>query len=145
MYLVGADPPRSARALAARDARFVATGFADDVRPYVAEASFFVCPITEGGGTKLKVLNAMAMGKVVIADPIACEGIRVTDGQHALLASSPADYVGQARALLNNPSKYLAVARAARELIEAEYSYEVIGHELDRQYRAVRETFGPER
>lgn len=145
MYLVGANPPPSARAVAARDPRFVVTGFTDDVRPHLAATSFFVCPITEGGGTKLKILNAMALGKVVIAHPIACEGIDVVPGNNALLASSVDDYIRETRALLADTPRYLRIARAARELIETRYAYAVIGREMDREYRAVHATFGSQR
>jgi glycosyltransferase involved in cell wall biosynthesis len=141
MYLVGANPPRCARELAARDRRFVVTGFADDVRPYMAESSFFLCPIKEGGGTKLKILNAMAMGKVVIADPVACEGINVTSGSEVVLAASANDYVHAVRALLGDPERYAQVVKAARRRVEMEYAYDVIGRDLDRLYRAAHESF----
>ena len=53
----------------------------------------YVCPIKDGGGTKLKILDALAMGKAIVADPVACEGIDVKDGETVLFADSPADYV----------------------------------------------------
>jgi glycosyltransferase involved in cell wall biosynthesis len=138
MVLVGSQPPAAARDLAARDARFTVTGFVEDVRSHIAGASFFVCPIREGGGTKLKILNAMSMAAVVIADPIACEGIHAEPGRELLLASSPAEYVAAARRLIENPPLHREIGRAARARVAAEYSYEVIGRDLDRRYRDVR-------
>lgn len=138
MTLVGSDAPDVARALAAKDPRFQVTGFVEDVRPFMARASFFVCPIRDGGGTKLKVLNALAMGKVVVADPIACEGISVDDGRDVLFASSGAEYVARIRSMLEHPERYRSIAQAGRALIEREYSYAVVGRMLERQYEGVR-------
>lgn len=143
MYVVGSNPPRSATDLAGRDERFVVTGFADDVRPYMRESSFFLCPIRDGGGTKLKILNAMAMGMVVLADPIAYEGIEVSPGSDAVLAEAPDDYVRAVREMLADPARYADVADAAHRLIETRYAYEVIGRDLDRRYRSVVEAPGP--
>lgn len=136
LTLVGSKPPDVAVALARRDARFRVTGYVDDVRPHIAESSFFICPIRDGGGTKLKVLNAMGMAAVVIADPIACEGIGVTEGRDVLFASTPEQYVGAVRSMLEAPSAYRTMAESAHALIEREYSYEVIGERLDRYYTA---------
>ena len=141
MVLIGSNPPQSALNLARRDKRFVVTGFVDDVRPHLAQSSFFLCPIRDGGGTKLKILNAMAMGKVVIADPIAVEGISVSSGQHAFLASTPTEYVDTAARLIDNRDTFLKVAGAARALIEQQYSYEVIGKELDIRYQQAKDDF----
>jgi glycosyltransferase involved in cell wall biosynthesis len=141
MDLVGSRPPPVASALARTDPRFTVTGFVDDERPYLAGASFFLCPIKDGGGTKLKILNAMAMGSVVIADPIACEGIDATPGVELMTAATTADYVAAARALLSEPERYLAMAAAARKRIEQKYSYAAIGLALKTCYESVVESF----
>lgn len=141
-YLVGSNPPPAARELAGRDERFVVTGFVDDVRSIMADSSFFLCPIREGGGTKLKILNAMSMGKVVVADPIACEGIDTSPGHDALTARTAEEYVHQIRALISDPAAYQRVANAARSLIERKYSYGIIGRELERQYSSLVTGYG---
>lgn len=136
-HLVGSSPPQVANDLAEKDDRFTVTGFVEDVRPLMADSCFFLCPIREGGGTKLKILNAMSMGKIVIADPIAFEGIDVTPDQNVLLARTPDEYVRQIETIMQDHSRYEKICRAARELIEQRYSYAVIGAELDRQYSAL--------
>jgi glycosyltransferase involved in cell wall biosynthesis len=141
LFLVGAQPPEIARALAARDERFVVTGFVDDVRPYIAAASFFLCPIREGGGTKLKILNAMSMAAVVVADRVACEGIRAEPEREVLLAASAPDYVAAVRRLLADPARHRQIGAAAHRRVATEYSYEVIGRDMDLKYRAVRAAF----
>ena len=134
MLLIGSNAPQSAVSLASTDERVRVTGFVNDVRPFLADTCFFLCPIKEGGGTKLKILNAMAMEKVVVADPIACEGIDVSTGQDVLLATTANDYVARVAELLEDPARYHRIARASRQLIQRLYSYEVIGRELDAEY-----------
>lgn len=141
LHLVGSRPPAAATARAAEDSRFTVTGFVDDERPYIAAASFFLCPIKDGGGTKLKVLNAMAMGSVVIADPVACEGIAATPGVELMTATTAADYVAAARALLERPDRYAAMAAAARKLIEERYAYSAIGLGLKVGYESAVQSF----
>jgi glycosyltransferase involved in cell wall biosynthesis len=137
MTLVGSKPPESALALAGKDSRFRVTGFVEDVRPHMREACFFVCPIRDGGGTKLKILNAMAMGKAVIADEVASEGIDAEPGKDLMLASSGSEYVSAIEQLLDDAQHYEALARSARSVIERQYSYAAIGAELGRQYESV--------
>jgi glycosyltransferase involved in cell wall biosynthesis len=141
LHLVGSRPPPAASAVAAADSRLTVTGFVEDVRPYLSDASFFLCPIKDGGGTKLKILNAMAMGSVVIADPVACEGIAATPGVELMTAVTPTDYIEAARTLLARPDRYAAMAAAARELIERQYSYSVIGRTLEACYASAVESF----
>ena len=71
LVLIGRDPPAVARSAAAADSRVRVTGFVPDVRPYLRAASICVCPIRVGGGTRLKVLDALAMGKPLVATSIA--------------------------------------------------------------------------
>ena len=66
LTIVGASPPESVVALAARDPRITITGFVDDVRPYLERAQIYLCPMRDGGGTRLKILDALAMGKPIV-------------------------------------------------------------------------------
>jgi glycosyltransferase involved in cell wall biosynthesis len=132
--IIGANPPAAAKELAARDPHFIVHGFVDEMRTYLARATVYVCPITDGGGTKLKMLDALAMGKAIVADPIACEGINITDGVNVLLASEPAAYVERIAEFVGSAEKRAAFGRAARKLIEDEYSYAAIGRTLAALY-----------
>jgi hypothetical protein len=82
-----------------------------------------VCPIRDGGGTKLKLLDAFAMQKCVIAHPIACEGIEVTPGRDVEFAESTANFVGAIRRLLCDPAEREPTGRAARQLVVERYSF----------------------
>jgi len=132
--LVGGGPPAEATALALRESRFRAPGFVDDIRISIAEASIYVCPITDGGGTKLKVLDALAMGKALVADPIACEGIDVVEGESVRFASTPQEYVRVIGELLNDPMQRSRLAGAGRLLVEDYYGYAGIGKKLSETY-----------
>lgn len=128
--IVGAEPPRELLELAEKDERVKVHGFVDDVRPLIARASIYVCPIFDGGGTKLKVLDAFAMGKAVVAHPVACEGIDVTPGENVLFAQDAAEFESTVMTLLAAPEERGRLGAAARALVERQYSYSAIGGEL---------------
>jgi len=130
MTVVGSDPPEVLQDLAASDDRFVVTGFVDDARPYIARSAVYVCPITNGGGTRLKVLDALAMGKAIIADPIACEGIDLVDGESVLYASNAEEYASQVKRLFADEVLRHRLGKNGRILIEAEYSASKVGRML---------------
>ena len=128
--LVGANPPPAATVLASRDPSFRVHGFVDDVRPMMTEATVYVCPITDGGGTKLKVLDAMAMGKALVAHPIACEGIAVEPEENVLLARTPEEFVLQIRRLLEDRGLRQRLGAGARRMVETHYSKVAVGKQL---------------
>jgi glycosyltransferase involved in cell wall biosynthesis len=132
--LVGSDPPDEAVHLARRDECFRVHGFVDDIRPYLQRAKVFLCPITDGGGTKLKILDALAMEKAIVADPIACEGIDVVDGISVLFASTPEEYVDAVKLLLENANRRAEMGRAGRALVRDKYSYAALGRKLAETY-----------
>ncbi len=133
--IVGASPPDTVTRLSRHDSRFRVHGFVEDVRPYLERAQVYVCPISDGGGTKLKVLDALAMGRALVADPIACEGIDVVDGETVLFATSPEEYVRHVIGLLKDSVRRGQLGRAGRELITRQYSYSRIGKALSEAYR----------
>src|SRR6478736_2110447 len=90
LAVVGRDPTERLRAAAAAGVR--GTGTVADVRPYVAEAAVYVVPLRVGGGTRLKIFEALAMGKAVVSTSVGAEGLPMTPGQHFLQADSPEDF-----------------------------------------------------
>ena len=133
--LVGSNPPIEAIRLSEEDVNFKVHGFVDDIRPLVNDAGIFICPITDGGGTKLKILDALAMGKAIVAHPIACEGIDVTDGVNVMFADNVSDYITKIRLLISDDQLRLSMGVAARELVEKKYSYTAIGKQLSELYQ----------
>jgi polysaccharide biosynthesis protein PslH len=128
--IVGSAPPRSVLSLAAELKDVRVHGFVDDIRPLMNAATLYVCPIRDGGGTKLKLLDAFAMEKCVIAHPIACEGIDVSQGVDVQLADSAENFVEAIDRLLNEPAARFAIGRAARSLVVDRYAFSQIGRQL---------------
>jgi polysaccharide biosynthesis protein PslH len=103
------------------------TGFVDDVRISVAEASVCVVPIRQGGGTRLKILEAMALGTSVVATSKGAEGLDAVDGEHLLLADDPEVFARRTVELLGNPALRHDLAANARRLVEDRYDWAAIG------------------
>lgn len=141
MDVIGANPSPRLLTLAARDKDFRVRGFVPDVRPYINRAALYVCPIRDGGGTKLKILDALAMGKAIVAHPIACEGIGVRDGHDVLFAREPGEFVRTIARLLGSPQTRQQLSDNARLLAEASYSYAVIGRKLVKELEECNERY----
>jgi glycosyltransferase involved in cell wall biosynthesis len=129
-FAVGQDPPRELTAIAERDSRVVVTGYVDDIRPYVRAAAVYVVPLRVGGGTRLKVLDAMAMGKAMVSTSIGCEGIDVRPGEHLLTADDPGSFAAATLSLLEDRARRQALGRAARQRVEQLYAWNVVGNQL---------------
>lgn len=113
-------------------------GFVEDIRPLVHTSAVYVCPIRDGGGTKLKVLDAMAMGKAIVAHPVACEGLDLEDGKQVLMAHEPQDFASKAASLLADPVRRQELQQAAYAHVSANFSFKEIGERLARTASAAR-------
>jgi glycosyltransferase involved in cell wall biosynthesis len=130
LAVVGQDP--SDRLRAACDAAGVrVTGTVADVRPYVAEAAVYVVPLRIGGGTRLKIFEALAMGKAVVATRVGVEGLPIVSGQHFLQADSPADFAQAVVTLLKDPRRRYALGMAGRRLVEERYSWTQVTRQFE--------------
>jgi len=125
--IIGRGPTREMLELAETDESFHVHGFVDDVREYLWHARFYLCPIRTGGGTKLKILDALASGCCIIADPFACKGIETQNGVHVVYAETPETYVDAILELLDHPEMEARLREAGPELIRRLYSYTSIG------------------
>lgn len=134
LTIVGAHPPDELRELASRDRRVEVTGFVDDVRDYFARADICVCPMRDGGGTRLKILDALSQGTPLVSTTMGCEGIDVVPEQQVLLADTPAEFVRQIGRLCGDPELYRSVAANGRRFVEKHYSWKVIGERLRAAY-----------
>jgi polysaccharide biosynthesis protein PslH len=132
--IVGASPPQQILDLAARDSRVVVTGFVDDVRPYLSRAEIYLCPMRDGGGTRVKILDALSMSKPIVSTTMGCEGIAVTPEMDVLIADSPDAFVRQIDRLRTDGVLRESLARAARQLAVDQYSWPVIGRKLGTIY-----------
>lgn len=135
--IIGANPPKQLLDLACTDDHFVVHGFVDDPRPLISAAAVFICPIRDGGGTKLKILDAFAMGKAVVANPVACEGINVDNGNNVIFANDVSEYTAQIKRLVEDSAYRKQIGLAARSLVEREYSYSSIGKKLSQLFEEI--------
>ena len=121
LQLVGVNPPAWMRALA--NEHIEITGEVPDVTPYLARATVFVCPLRYGAGLKNKVLEALAMGVPVVATPLSVDGIKVVNGESAIVAPIET-FADETARLLMDESLRERLSLKGRELIKAEYSWE---------------------
>jgi glycosyltransferase involved in cell wall biosynthesis len=139
LCLVGLAPTPAMRTLALRSPHIVVTGAVPDVRPYLAQAGVFAAPLRAGSGTKLKLLQAMAMGKAIVTTRIGAEGLRLTDGVDALISDEPAAFEAQLARLLRSPEERLRLGSAARRHVVRHFSLDAIDRTLG---EALRELLG---
>ncbi len=132
--IIGAKPPEDIQQLGEQDVHFNVHGFVDDILPYLDRAAIYICPIMDGGGTKLKILDALSMGKAIVAHTIACEGIEVENGKNVLFAHSVDEYIDAIKQLLSNEGLRREMGQSARRLIEDNYAYESVGKKLSAAY-----------
>ncbi len=135
--IVGSAPSRQLVELAGSLEGVKMHGFVEDVRPYIQKAAVYVCPIRDGGGTKLKLLDAFATGSCVVAHPIACEGIDARPGVHVVHATNAEEFVDAIADLLGDPARRQAMGMQARKLAVERYSFQGISQELARAFSAL--------
>jgi glycosyltransferase involved in cell wall biosynthesis len=112
------------------DESVVLTGYLDDVRPTVARSWVCVVPLRLGGGTRLKILEAMALGTPVVATSKGAEGLDVTPGKDILIADDPADFAIKVSTLLEDPALRERISEAALRLVRERYDWDVIGKRI---------------
>lgn len=122
LALVGRQPTLAVQRLAGRDG-IELVGQVPDVRPYVASAAVAIAPLRIARGVQNKVLEAMAMGKAVVASPQALEGLQASPGVHALAASNPAEWVEALASLLSNAESRQSLGTAARRYVEEQHDW----------------------
>jgi len=130
--IIGRDPPASlSDKIQQRGLDVTLTGFVDDVRPYVAQAHVYVIPLFVGSGTRIKVFEAMAMGRPVVSTTLGVEGLDVTDGEDFLAADDAGGFAGSILALLDDASMRARIAGAARRLMEDLYSWSRVARQFE--------------
>ncbi len=137
VQIIGASPPGDLVRYSQKYLDFKVLGFVDEIRTYMEEAAIYVCPINDGGGTKLKILDALAMGKVIVAHPVACEGIEVTDQKNVVFAETAQQYVTEIKSLLDDPVRCVQIGVAARHLAVSKYDYKQIGQKMSIYYESL--------
>ncbi len=135
--IIGSGPPPSLRALAGP--RIELTGFVSDLRPHLAAAAAVVVPLRLGGGTRLKIVEAMAMGKAVVSTSLGAEGIEAVPGRDILVEDQPAAFADAVHRLLAEPGLAERIGRSARQLAVQRYGWSKAAWALEGFYRRILE------
>ena len=136
--VVGRNPSRRLRDLAAADANIVLTGRVEDIRPHVQRAGAFVVPLLSGSGTRLKIIEAMAMGVPVISTTVGAEGIAARSGVHLHIADDPASFSRAVIHVLQDSQDASSLSNHARALVENQYGWPAICRALLKSYAAAQ-------
>lgn len=138
IFLVGKTPTAKVRSL--HNGRTVTvTGSVDDIRPFVHRAQVVIVPLKHGSGTRLKILEAFAMGKPVVSTNVGAEGIAAKDRAHLLLANDAPAFADRVNELVSSHDLRRRLGQAARNLVEREYDW----RKIQRDVRAVYQTMSP--
>lgn len=112
------------------EAAITCHGFVEDIRPHMAQASIFIVPLRIGGGTRLKILNAMAMGKIVVSTEIGAEGLGLISGTHALLLNPEREFANAVKNIFNNRESYQDIPLKGRCFVKERYQWDSIGKKV---------------
>lgn len=113
------------------------TGYVEDPRGFMQQAACHIVPLRVGGGTRLKILNAWAMGKPVVSTSIGCEGLAAVDGDNVLIRDAPRDFAAAVCSVLNDPALARRLGMSGRRTVERLYSWDIVGEGLIDRYLGV--------
>lgn len=128
---VGRSPPPDIQTLA-KFPGFNLTGTVDDVRPYVERAAVYVVPLRIGGGSRLKILEALAMGRPVVSTTVGAEGLDVINERDLLLADDPASFAQAVLRALDDSDLCDRLVVQGRQLVEQNYGWDALAERFAR-------------
>ena len=126
LTVVGRDPYPALLELSKRDPSVIVTGRVEDVRPYMDEAAVYIVPLRIGGGTRLKIYEAMAMEKAIVSTSIGAEGLPVVNGKEIVLADTPESFADAVVKLLKDPRVAEEIGQRAAARVRAEFGWESV-------------------
>ena len=113
------------------------TGYVEDVRPYLRDAACFIVPLRVGGGTRLKILDAWAMGKAIVSTSVGCEGLAAVDGENILIRDTAEGFAEAVAAVCADAALRDRLGSNGRATAERLYSWEVLGESMLEAYGAL--------
>jgi len=134
-YIVGQRPHARLQRLRTH-AGVVITGHVPDQRPYIGGATVYVIPLRSGGGTRLKVLEAMAMRRPIVSTSMGCDGFPIAPGREAIIADDPASFAHRTVELLRDATRRAELGQAGYDLAKAHYDWDMIVPLLEETYRS---------
>jgi len=130
LTVVGRNPYPSLLELSKRDSGVVVTGRVDDVRPYMERASVYIVPLRVGGGTRLKIYEAMAMEKPIVSTTIGAEGLPVTDGNELRIADTPEAFAAAVTELLKDSSTAMEMGNRAAAVVRSKFGWSGVSNQF---------------
>jgi len=134
--IVGSNPSAGSDEFVENISGVTFPGEVPDIRPFVSRSAVYVCPMLEGGGTRLKILDALAQGIPLVATRVAVEGIPAQNGHEALLADDARSFADAVCSLFDDPPAGERLAYAGRALVETAFDWKAIGIRLRAAYEA---------
>ncbi len=129
LWIVGRYPSREIQRL--NGPRIHVIGRVEDIRPYLQKAAVYIVPLLSGSGTRIKIFEAMAMGKAVVSTSIGAEGLPVTHGENILIADHPLEFATAVLRVLRNRAFAARLGQAARALVEKQFTWKAIGSQFE--------------
>lgn len=126
LHVVGRAPPEWMRDRTAVPSQIVVTGTVEDVRPFIENAAVYVVPLRAGGGSRLKILEALAMGRAVVSTTVGAEGLDVEPGRNIVIEDTREGFAAAITALWDDAPRRAALGANGRSLIEERYRWEQI-------------------
>jgi len=134
--IVGGNPSARVQKLTERKGVIV-TGRVPEIKPYFAEATVFVVPLRIGSGTRLKILEALAMGKAIVSTSVGAEGLALKDGEEIFIADEPTVFADAVTRLLTDASLRRRIGENGRARVERDYDWRSIGEKLHTLYTKI--------
>ena len=129
--VVGRNPSRKLLELGEREQSITVTGRVEDVRPYIEGAAAYIVPLRIGGGTRLKIYEALAMEKPTISTTVGAEGLNINNGEDLLLADTPDDFANAVVRVLKEPALARQLGVKGAQTVRERYSWNKVAVEFD--------------
>jgi glycosyltransferase involved in cell wall biosynthesis len=139
LRVVGRRPSPEIRRRIGGRPKIELVGEVPDARPFLARAGAVVVPLRIGGGSRIKILEALAMGKAVVSTSVGAEGLVTCDGEHLFIADFPEDFARRTVELLDSPSEQRRLGENGRKLVEIRYNWDRIAEALERAWMQTTE------
>lgn len=137
LYVVGQHAPKNLVNLANLNPNILFTGYVRDVKEYLYSCTAFICPLRIAGGTRLKILEAMAAGIPVVSTSIGAEGLNITPNENILIADTPEEFAEATIELLRNQELREKIAQNARIFVEENHQWEKIAGDVIEVYEEI--------
>ena len=134
--IVGGNPSARVQKLAERNG-IVVTGRVPEIKPYFAEATVFVVPLRIGSGTRLKILEGLAMGKAIVSTSVGAEGLDLKDDDEIFIADEPNDFADAVTQLLTDSELRRRIGENGCARVERDYDWRSIGEKLHTLYTKI--------